>query len=623
MDLTLRKDGRKNNWRLLIFVGKDMRDREMNHLPRVWVLAAAILLNASHVSDDHAATPSDDLSATTSYGSTDGSIELDLRSDYFATPVTVPSALLKRPVTSFQLRVRFSEDGGGTGSITLDDSPVEFNEFGVATRLRAKRSQSRPVTLKRIEMDDISGKKRQLYELVFADGSLKRRLLLVRSLWTAHHHRLLIRSGEEIPSRISDVRKDHEGHAIIKFAYMLPMYDATRPPKPPLAEPLHPKIHLTSGHFRSPLPNRAEMRTGSIHVSGTLGGKGNLEHDRNYVSFNAFGDGVGSTLMAFGRVPVTIRRIKSPDADSPATHWRLFAVEPVSGPLNNVLVPGSSPSSDAVPGECFLALSPSETGPHRLIIRDGEKTHYVLPIHDPDRNRFLELQSQLSRATPGEQCAIKAIKGLLGYNFRFQIRSDKVTVIVLGGEKGTDAVLAEVEGLIHLTALRLSDSQVSDAGLAHLKDLIHLASLNLANTDIGDKGLFQLKNLKRLGRVNLNGTAITDAGLANFSEMKNLAEISLMNTQVSDLGLAQLRNLTNLRDLTLQETKITDEGLKLLKANTRLKVLHLSRNSITDAGLAHLTELKNLKSLTIYDTQITEEGIRKFRDSLPDCWVDH
>ncbi len=73
MDLTPRKEGRNNNWRHLIFVDKDKREREMNHLPRVLVVSAAILLIASYVSDDHAATRSDDLSATTSYGSTDGS----------------------------------------------------------------------------------------------------------------------------------------------------------------------------------------------------------------------------------------------------------------------------------------------------------------------------------------------------------------------------------------------------------------------------------------------------------------------------------------------------------------------------------------------------------------------
>ena len=109
-------------------------------------------------------------------------------------------------------------------------------------------------------------------------------------------------------------------------------------------------------------------------------------HDRNSVSFNAFGDAVMSTAGYFIPSQVTFRQIKSPDPD----HWRLFAVEPLAGPQGNATSPEKVLSvdearrsfNDRVPGKCFLALSPTESGPHRLIIRDGEKTRYVLPIHD-------------------------------------------------------------------------------------------------------------------------------------------------------------------------------------------------------------------------------------------------
>jgi hypothetical protein len=174
----------------------------MGRSPLPTVVLSVVLLSACHASD-----------------------ELLFRSDDFATPVRIPSDPLDRSVTSIKLRAAFSPEGDGKGAIALDVSPVRFNEFGEATRLHTKRSEPCPVTLKRIGIDDKSGKKRCLYEVVFADGSIQHRLLFVRSPRAAGHHRLLIRPGnhDRLEAAVAFAQQSPIG---VGLAYVLPMYDA-------------------------------------------------------------------------------------------------------------------------------------------------------------------------------------------------------------------------------------------------------------------------------------------------------------------------------------------------------------------------------------------------------------
>lgn len=89
--------------------------------------------------------------------------------------------------------------------------------------------------------------------------------------------------------------------------------------------------------------------------------------------------------------------------------------------------------------------------------------------------------------------------------------------------------------------LNLADTKVTDAGLANLKDLKHLTRLHLEKTDIGDAGLAHLEGLANLEYLNLYGTKVTDKGLASIAKLPNLKKVYLWQTQVTDAAADAFR----------------------------------------------------------------------------------
>jgi YHS domain-containing protein len=82
--------------------------------------------------------------------------------------------------------------------------------------------------------------------------------------------------------------------------------------------------------------------------------------------------------------------------------------------------------------------------------------------------------------------------------------------------------------------LNLADTKITDAGLANLKDLKHLTRLHLEKTGVGDAGLAHLEGLAYLEYLNLYGTKVTDKGLASIAKLPNLKKVYLWQTQVTD-----------------------------------------------------------------------------------------
>ncbi len=134
---------------------------------------------------------------------------------------------------------------------------------------------------------------------------------------------------------------------------------------------------------------------------------------------------------------------------------------------------------------------------------------------------------------------------------------------------------------------------LDDANLEHIARLYGIERLDLGGSlhrgkRITDAGLKHLVGLINLSDLSLSTTNITDAGFAHLASLDNLEKLNLMSTRVSDAGLIHLKGLKNLRELDLSFTDVTDTGLKLLEEFKSLHSLELKYTKVSEAAVQAL-----------------------------------
>lgn len=105
--------------------------------------------------------------------------------------------------------------------------------------------------------------------------------------------------------------------------------------------------------------------------------------------------------------------------------------------------------------------------------------------------------------------------------------------------------------------LDLGGAQVSDARLAVLAHLPHLTRLHLEQTPVTDAGLVYLKGLQYLEYLNLYGANVTDAGLEHLADLPALRALYLWQTQVTEAGVQRLQQARPTLDVNLGWTPVT------------------------------------------------------------------
>jgi hypothetical protein len=217
----------------------------------------------------------------------------------------------------------------------------------------------------------------------------------------------------------------------------------------------------------------------------------------------------------------------------------------------------------------------------------------------------------------------------------------------------TDAILARVASLDHVTALSLGGSrELTDDGLlqlARMPQLTHLSLNEYPGGKLTDRGLDVLRHLPNLRTFEMTWQrGITDAGVANLRFCEHLESVDLMGTLTGDgaiaamAGKAQLRGFATGRLVTnkglqcLQEipalkasvgdreTRLlidgpfTDEGLATLRGLDGVVDLDLFWHctGITSAGFAHLAGLANLVALGA-DGELTDNMSMQHIAALP------
>jgi ankyrin repeat protein len=157
------------------------------------------------------------------------------------------------------------------------------------------------------------------------------------------------------------------------------------------------------------------------------------------------------------------------------------------------------------------------------------------------------------------------------------MKDRRITALDANGEM-TDAVLARIAELEHVTALSLGGSrQLTDDGLLHLARMPQLQHLNLSEYPGGrltDRGLEVLRHLPQLRTFEATWQrGITDAGVANLRFCDQLERVDLMGSPTGDGAIAALRGKPKLRHVSTGKL-VTDAGLPLLHEFPMLKKWH-------------------------------------------------
>eukprot|EP00803_Ostreobium_quekettii_P004348 evm.model.scf_29.10 EVM.evm.TU.scf_29.10 scf_29:177273-180998(+) len=148
-------------------------------------------------------------------------------------------------------------------------------------------------------------------------------------------------------------------------------------------------------------------------------------------------------------------------------------------------------------------------------------------------------------------------------------RVTSLTELSLKGRKEVDdAMLAELTGLVSLTSLKLSTTNITDTGLGTLGQLRSLVSLRVACTNVTDDGFQHLTVLTGLHCLRMsNCLRMTDEGVDAIAKIRPLAKLLIGHApMVTDSGLHSLSRLVNLRALVFGYCgSVTAQGMRSLE----------------------------------------------------------
>ena len=152
--------------------------------------------------------------------------------------------------------------------------------------------------------------------------------------------------------------------------------------------------------------------------------------------------------------------------------------------------------------------------------------------------RFLKLGGQVQIRVGAEVREPTTSKELPAEDF-------KITIAVADKGQATDDDLKLLADCTSLANVRIGGGKITDAGLAHLRGLTHLTDFLLLNAGITDEGIKILHNLP-LRAVALNGCKITRATLGPWPDLFHL---EMNATSVNDAGLKKIGQYRKLEDL--------------------------------------------------------------------------
>ena len=302
---------------------------------------------------------------------TDKPESVHFRAGYFATPIRLENDPVEREVTAIEVSSESLGSQGGEGIFCVDQSTIEFDDFGDVTVKQVSRHEYE-VTFVPLAAEDFPDERRdrvydrRLYKIGFHDG-----------IWVQCFILNLSNNGTALPRL---VQRDPNGPGGVRFMSRVFTLVNLRSEEPKAGEPLDHRLSLQTGS----LELEPGKPTGGIILHGALGGDGKFCHNDNHVTYRDFGDGGGITLRGI-RWPKT--KMVERDLEDPLRQGRRLYDLKLLGRtsfFDNALLdsPGTKVS---------VVVSPLAAGYHRLIIKQGEKFVHVLPLIN-DRRAGFKLQ---------------------------------------------------------------------------------------------------------------------------------------------------------------------------------------------------------------------------------------
>ena len=191
-----------------------------------------------------------------------------------------------------------------------------------------------------------------------------------------------------------------------------------------------------------------------------------------------------------------------------------------------------------------------------------------------------------------------------------EIAKERRIATIDAGGLMTDAVLARIAELDHVTGLKLGGSrELTDDGLLHLARMPQLQHLNLSEYPGGkltDRGLEALRHLPNLRIFEMTWQAgISDAGVSNLRFCEQLERVILMGSPTGDGAIEALQGKPRLRDFSSGKL-VTDAGLAMLRNFPLLNEWRgegarlLIDGPFTNEGLAMLAGLEGIGDLDLF-----------------------
>jgi WD40 repeat protein len=285
-----------------------------------------------------------------------------LESAYNPLEVRMKSDPMRRAIRSVRIVGKVPESGDGRAEIWLDTRPAELNAFGDVLRRVGPEPTAIDVELRHIatggdQIDPIPIPHKESpvsfgfrrYALVFSGGALADALELVLGTENRGPHRLLVFNTTEGHDRGKQLDHILQLHGV--------------PPVALREAPIGESIDL-NGYYTS-----VDGRIRRFGVRGTPGGGAQIDLDPNFISFDAFGEPVMSTLIGYQTRQVTLKRDEAPDplGQGRQLYW---AVSEKQQDTNRI----------------GIVLGRAGMGPHRALFYEGDKVRIMLqlqPIEKP------------------------------------------------------------------------------------------------------------------------------------------------------------------------------------------------------------------------------------------------
>lgn len=532
---------------------------------------------------------------------------------------------------------------GVSGTLAFHDCRLTCNPFGDLTPEGEVGQSSHTVSLDLIEVADREGWGRKVFAIRFQDGRFPNRFYLALSGHPAIAPRLLVNSDLLRPIVPMSAAEEPELHPRGAFAQVLPLASGRTVP-PEFDESLS-AIDLSSNAF--PAQQIPGYRTVHVEVKGIAGGNGHLVLNGNSMSFDAFGEMLGGTLVAYH--PRHLRFAVEERPDPLEVGRKLYRLEPSAAD-------GMPAIRDGL--QFSLVVAPSALGPHRLIIRRDEELLYVVPLANRDHLRHLRILQTL--VDPRERSAVTELHRTFHGNVHLVTTMGRVTTVNVRTAAAEPRELNPLAELSHVRSLFLTSREPMTAELmAFLPQLTQLEELWLAGAPVKQRVLDQLSKLPRLRMLTLKGNEwsatppprikINKRGLEAIARVETLEHLGLMGVELDPKDLELLGDLATLKSLYFQETpvplaallklgsslpqlefdtgtimvsrasrtarlmglNITDDELAQVATLPWIESLELMTcENITDASFSKLTSLVNLKELLVFDAKlVTDQGL--------------